>query len=84
MNMWTTKSKYGATIQTALNYVMGIDPKHEDMGDIFPHVAAVAAASIVLARTSGSVPPQRRTDGTWSSLSRSLGAGSTFFRWTCR
>ena len=44
MNMWTTKSKYGATIQTALNYVMGIDPKHEDMGDIFPHVAAVAAA----------------------------------------
>ncbi|RPD82674.1 chondroitin AC/alginate lyase [Lentinus tigrinus ALCF2SS1-7] len=44
MNFWTAKSKYGATIQTALDYVMAQDPKEEDVADIFPHVAAVAAA----------------------------------------
>ncbi|CCM00920.1 uncharacterized protein FIBRA_02966 [Fibroporia radiculosa] len=44
LNLWTAKSKYGATIQTALDYVMGLDPKGEDVSDIFPHVAAVAAA----------------------------------------
>ena len=44
MDFWTTKSKYGATIQTALDYVMAISPKNEDITDIFPHVAAVAAA----------------------------------------
>ncbi|KAI0361753.1 chondroitin AC/alginate lyase [Trametes cingulata] len=44
MNFWTAKSKYGATIQTALDYTMGLDPKGEDISDIFPHVAAVAAA----------------------------------------
>ncbi|KAI0662686.1 chondroitin AC/alginate lyase [Cubamyces menziesii] len=44
MNFWTAKSKYGATIQTALDYTMGLNPKGEDVSDIFPHVAAVAAA----------------------------------------
>ncbi|KAI0704924.1 alginate lyase-domain-containing protein [Cytidiella melzeri] len=44
LNLWAAKSKYGATIQTALDYVMGVNPKSEDMSDIFPHVAAVAAA----------------------------------------
>ncbi|KAH9857890.1 alginate lyase-domain-containing protein [Lenzites betulinus] len=44
MNFWTYKSKYGATIQDALNFVMNTDPKDEDVSDIFPHVAAVAAA----------------------------------------
>ncbi|KAI0724433.1 alginate lyase-domain-containing protein [Cerioporus squamosus] len=44
MNFWTAKSRYGATIQTALDYVMAQDPKGEDISDIFPHVAAVAAA----------------------------------------
>lgn len=44
LNLWTAKSKYGATIQTALDYVMGVDPKGEDISDIFPHVAAIAAA----------------------------------------
>ncbi|KAI1797767.1 chondroitin AC/alginate lyase [Ganoderma leucocontextum] len=44
VDFWTTKSKYGATIQTALDYVMAIGPKNEDITDIFPHVAAVAAA----------------------------------------
>lgn len=44
MNLWTAKSKYGATIQTALDYTMAQDPKGEDISDIFPHVAAVSAA----------------------------------------
>ncbi|OSD06106.1 chondroitin AC/alginate lyase [Trametes coccinea BRFM310] len=44
LNFWTAKSKYGATIQTALDFVMGLDPKGEDISDIFPHVAAIAAA----------------------------------------
>lgn len=44
LNLWTTKSKYGATIQTALDYTMATGPKGEDISDIFPHVAAVAAA----------------------------------------
>lgn len=44
LNFWTAKSKYGATIQTALDYTMSVNPKGEDISDIFPHVAAVAAA----------------------------------------
>ncbi|KAH9946788.1 chondroitin AC/alginate lyase [Amylocystis lapponica] len=44
LNFWNAKSKYGATIQTALDYTMALDPKGEDVSDIFPHVAAVAAA----------------------------------------
>ncbi|KAI0825203.1 chondroitin AC/alginate lyase [Trametes gibbosa] len=44
MNFWTATSKYGATIQTALDFVMNVDPKDEDISDIFPHVAAIAAA----------------------------------------
>ncbi|OBZ78723.1 hypothetical protein A0H81_00669 [Grifola frondosa] len=43
-NFWSAKSKYGATIQTAVDYAMAQDPKGEDVSDIFPHVAAVAAA----------------------------------------
>jgi hypothetical protein len=38
------KSKYGATIQTALDYTMRLNPKAEDVLEIMPHVAAVAAA----------------------------------------
>lgn len=44
MDFWTAKSKYGATIQNAVDYTMAINPKNEDITDIFPHVAAVAAA----------------------------------------
>ena len=44
LNLWTAKSKYGATIQTALDYTIAQNPKNEDVSDIFPHVAAVAAA----------------------------------------
>jgi hypothetical protein len=38
------KSKYGATIQTALDYTMRLNPETEDVLEILPHVAAVAAA----------------------------------------
>ncbi|KAF9480081.1 chondroitin AC/alginate lyase [Pholiota conissans] len=44
LNLWAAKSKYGATIQTALDFAMALDPRDEDVSQIFPHVAAVAAA----------------------------------------
>ncbi|KAF8973712.1 alginate lyase-domain-containing protein [Flammula alnicola] len=44
INLWTCKSKYGATIQTALDFLLATDPRNEDVGEIFPHVASVAAA----------------------------------------
>ncbi|EIW87469.1 hypothetical protein CONPUDRAFT_34137, partial [Coniophora puteana RWD-64-598 SS2] len=44
VNYWTTKSKYGTTIQDALDYTMKLNPKTEKIDDIFPHVASVAAA----------------------------------------
>ncbi|KAI0757118.1 alginate lyase-domain-containing protein [Daedaleopsis nitida] len=44
VNLWTAKSKYGSTIQTALDYTMKVIPKGEDVSEILPHVAAVAAA----------------------------------------
>ncbi|KDQ63783.1 hypothetical protein JAAARDRAFT_189320 [Jaapia argillacea MUCL 33604] len=43
-NFWSYRSKYGATIQTAVDYVMAQDPKGEDATEIVPHVATVAAA----------------------------------------
>ena len=44
LNLWDAKSKYGATIQTALDYTMALDPKEEPQVEIVPHVASVAAA----------------------------------------
>lgn len=43
-NFWIAKSKYGATIQNAVDFAMAQDPKSEDVSDIFPHVASAAAA----------------------------------------
>ncbi|KAI0079578.1 chondroitin AC/alginate lyase [Panus rudis PR-1116 ss-1] len=43
-NLWTTQSRYGATIQTALDYAMSVNPKGERVLDLVPHVASVAAA----------------------------------------
>ncbi|KAK7064387.1 putative chondroitin AC/alginate lyase [Favolaschia claudopus] len=43
-NYWTAKSKYGATLQTAVNFAMKQDPKGEDVTELAPHVAAIAAA----------------------------------------
>ncbi|EIM92549.1 chondroitin AC/alginate lyase [Stereum hirsutum FP-91666 SS1] len=44
LNFWTTKSKHGATIQTAVDFLIAQNPKKEDPLDAVPHVAAVAAA----------------------------------------
>lgn len=44
LDFWSAKSKYGSTIQTALDYAMALNPKGEDVGEIVPHVASVAAA----------------------------------------
>ncbi|KAH8113005.1 alginate lyase-domain-containing protein [Phellopilus nigrolimitatus] len=44
LNFWTTKSKYGATIKDALDFTLRQNPGKEDVSDIFPHVAAIAAA----------------------------------------
>jgi len=44
MDVWSTRSKYGATIQTVVDYTMGLDPKREDQSTVFPHVAAAMAA----------------------------------------
>lgn len=44
MDFWTTKSKHGATIQTAVDFLIAQNPKKEDPLDAVPHVAAVAAA----------------------------------------
>jgi len=43
-NFWTMKSKYGATMQTALDFLIAQDPKNENSGEIAPHVANIAAA----------------------------------------
>ena len=44
MDFWTKKTRNGATIQQALDFTMAQDPKKEAVSQIFPHVAAIAAA----------------------------------------
>jgi len=44
VDFWSAKSKYGATIQTVLDYTMSLNPKKEDVTEILPHVASIAAA----------------------------------------
>ncbi|KAH7345286.1 alginate lyase-domain-containing protein [Rhizoctonia solani] len=44
VDYWSTKTKYGATIQTAVDYTMSLDPGNERVEDVLPHVATVAAA----------------------------------------
>lgn len=43
-NFWSAQSKYGATIQTALDFILKTDPKSEDISQVYPHVAAIIAA----------------------------------------
>ena len=43
MDYWNAKSKYGATIKDALDFVLKKGPGKEQVSDIFPNVAAVAA-----------------------------------------
>lgn len=44
MSYWNAKSKYGATIKDALDFVLHKGSGKEDITDIFPLVAAIAAA----------------------------------------
>jgi hypothetical protein len=44
LNFWTAKSKYGATVQTAIDYTMRVDPKNEDPKELVPHVLLAIAA----------------------------------------
>lgn len=44
MDFWTKKTRDGATIQQALDFIMAQDPKKEAVSQIFPHMAAIAAA----------------------------------------
>lgn len=43
MDFWRLQSKYGATIQHAVDYVMGVNPNGENVDSCFAHVAAAAA-----------------------------------------
>lgn len=46
VNYWTRKSRYGATIQDAVNYAMSVAPKSsksEDVTQVLPHVLAADA-----------------------------------------
>ncbi|EUC53702.1 alginate lyase [Rhizoctonia solani AG-3 Rhs1AP] len=44
INYWSVRTKYGATIQTAVDYLISLEPGNERVEDALPHVAAVAAA----------------------------------------
>ncbi|CAE6425811.1 unnamed protein product [Rhizoctonia solani] len=44
VDYWSTRTKYGATIQTAVDYIISLDPGNERVEDALPHVATVAAA----------------------------------------
>lgn len=44
IDFWTAKTKNGATIQKAVDFTMEKDPGSEPIDNIFPHVAAAAAA----------------------------------------
>lgn len=44
INMWASQSRYRATIQDALDYVMQESPGSESIQSLLPHVASVAVA----------------------------------------
>jgi len=44
VNVWQAQSKYGATIQTAIDFTMKLDPKSEDVQEMVPHVMVAAVA----------------------------------------
>jgi hypothetical protein len=45
MDIWSFKSKYGKTIQDALDFtIFQVQPGREEISEVFPHVVAVAAA----------------------------------------
>ncbi|KDN41150.1 chondroitin AC/alginate lyase [Tilletiaria anomala UBC 951] len=44
LNMWSATTSKGATIQSAVDYLMTLDPGDENITELAPHVAAVASA----------------------------------------
>uniref|UniRef100_A0A0W0G2S5 Putative chondroitin AC/alginate lyase n=1 Tax=Moniliophthora roreri TaxID=221103 RepID=A0A0W0G2S5_MONRR len=44
LNMWKCRTKHGATIQTALDFIIQTNPKDEDLDQALPHVAAIRGA----------------------------------------
>ncbi|KAH9486782.1 hypothetical protein JR316_0000847 [Psilocybe cubensis] len=43
IDLWSCKSRYGATIQTALDFLMTTDPGEEDKSQLNPHVATISS-----------------------------------------
>jgi hypothetical protein len=44
LDFWTAKTRSGATIQTAVDFVMRVNPGSEPINNALPHIAAIAAA----------------------------------------
>ena len=44
MNFWTETTRYGGTLQSAVDHIISLDPGKEDVQEVLPHVAAMAAA----------------------------------------
>lgn len=43
LNMWTARTKYNSTIQSAIDFTMRLDPKGEDAAEMVPHVLVAIA-----------------------------------------
>ncbi|KAF9068076.1 alginate lyase-domain-containing protein [Rhodocollybia butyracea] len=43
-NYWTRETKYGGTIEKAINFAMTVDPGNENVSELVPHVTAGMAA----------------------------------------
>ncbi|PWN49591.1 chondroitin AC/alginate lyase [Violaceomyces palustris] len=44
LNMWSAKTEKGATIQTAVDFMLTLEAGDEEVSELAPHVAAVASA----------------------------------------
>jgi hypothetical protein len=44
MNFWDEKTRYGGTLQSAVDHIIGLNPGKENVLEAVPHVAAIAAA----------------------------------------
>ena len=44
MNFWDEKTRYGGTLQSAVDHIIGLSPGKENVLEVIPHAAAIAAA----------------------------------------
>jgi len=44
MNFWNEKTRYGGTLQSAVDHIIGLNPGKENVQEVIPHVAVIAAA----------------------------------------